>query len=248
MNIPELQKANGPNRANFWDNVRKTKTCWLWTGSVRRSHNKYIGKFGPHNAHRLSYEFHFGKIPNGHDICHICHHSLCVRPDHMYLAGTIPLRLKCNRGKNKVNFWDNANKTRTCWVWTGCVKNQRSKLKYGCFHRSVAAHRIAYEERHGKIPKGMCVLHKCDNSLCVNPDHLFLGTAADNVRDMCNKGRNSIMKGEDHPGAKINNKTARAIRRLRASGMLLKDIAARLGISRSIAKDVSVGRSWKHIS
>lgn len=75
-----------------------------------------------------------------------------------------------------------------CWIWLGSVGAGR----YGRIMvrgKRKQAHRVAYEAFKGLIPKGLCACHRCDVSLCVNPDHLFLGTQADNVRDCLAKGR-----------------------------------------------------------
>lgn len=79
-----------------------------------------------------------------------------------------------------------------CWLWSGAI-NGPSKRPYGQMRASgvkVRANRYAYESFVGQIPKGLYVCHRCDVSICVNPDHLFLGTPRDNVIDMMNKGRN----------------------------------------------------------
>ena len=85
--------------------------------------------------------------------------------------------------------------TSECWLWIGrrnSIHPKNGGQNYGRFDiggTSEAAHRIAYEHFVGKIPEGISVLHKCDNPPCVNPEHLFLGTYSDNIRDAYAKGR-----------------------------------------------------------
>jgi hypothetical protein len=87
-------------------------------------------------------------------------------------------------------FWAKVAKGDGCWEWTGCRHHQ---WRYGHFRKegkNVQAHRFSWELAHGRpVPDGMMVCHSCDNPPCVNPAHLFLGTAKDNVRDMLSKGR-----------------------------------------------------------
>lgn len=76
-----------------------------------------------------------------------------------------------------------------CWIWLGSVAGQ---MGYGMFvyrGRKIYAHRASYELWHGKIPDGLCVLHRCDEPTCINPDHLWVGTKGDNMRDCISKGR-----------------------------------------------------------
>jgi hypothetical protein len=88
-------------------------------------------------------------------------------------------------------FWAKVDKSGECWVWTGTTK-ERFGLRYGYFYangKNVRAHRLAAEMKHGPIPEGMVVCHRCDNPPCVRPDHLWIGTRSENQTDMWLKGR-----------------------------------------------------------
>ncbi len=106
-------------------------------------------------------------------------------------------------------FWDKVSKTDGCWLWNG----MRTHSGYGRFRiggKICRAHRIAWELVYGTIPEGIFVLHKCDNRVCVNPEHLFLGSHNDNMKDMVKKNRQAtgMQSGHyTHP-----ERTARGIR------------------------------------
>ena len=100
-------------------------------------------------------------------------------------------------------FWSRVEKQENgCWKWIG-AKFHRGYGRVNSGGKMLRANRVAYEISKGDIPVGMVVCHKCDVPLCVNPDHLFLGTIKDNVDDMIRKGRKNSERGEDRHCAKL---------------------------------------------
>ena len=115
-------------------------------------------------------------------------------------------------------------------------------------HVQVYAHRLAYELAHGPIPEGMYVMHSCDNPPCCNPNHLRIGTPADNARDRDEKGRARDPRGENAGTAKLSWEKVRAIReRWAAGGVSLAALGRRYGVSYTAISNVVTGRSWKEM-
>lgn len=92
-----------------------------------------------------------------------------------------------------------------CWIWTGSIRND-GYGRYPVNRQWKGAHRVAYELYKGPIPEGLLVRHKCDNPLCINPEHLELGTNKDNVWDMYLRGRGPDKSGENNPNYKHGNR------------------------------------------
>ena len=132
-----------------------------------------------------------------------------------------------------------------CWLWQGCGRaDGYGAVRFG--GKEYRTHRAAWILFRGKITHGMSVCHKCDTPACVNPDHLFLGTAADNVRDMTKKGRN--LRGEKHPLAKLTAKQVRRIKAMLAEDrMYMSEIAREFGVSPSTIRGIKDGRKWRHV-
>lgn len=138
----------------------------------------------------------------------------------------------------------------SCWEWTGPF----SKGGYGQFAYTHAdkrsAHRVAWELANGVIPDGLHVLHKCDNRKCVRPDHLFLGTAIDNIADMDAKGRRNSTarhKGETSPRSKLKNEDIKIIRELHSNGIKQNEIACKYNIHDSAISRIINKKRWGHI-
>lgn len=128
-----------------------------------------------------------------------------------------------------------------CLLWTGLL----DKKGYGRFWFDgaiIAAHRYAYFRKHGEIPEGIEICHRCDIPGCVNDEHLFPGTHADNMQDMCAKERNCF--GERHVIAKL---TDDAVREIRSSDQPISKLAEKFGVSISTASSARSGRTWRHV-
>lgn len=144
-------------------------------------------------------------------------------------------------------FWAKVKLTSSCWQWNGArFKHGYGQVRIG--KKLILAHRIAWTLTHRNGPGNLDVLHRCDNILCVRPDHLFLGTHADNMRDMAIKGRSS--RGEQHSSAKLTWVQVREMRKLfipghpEFGGMAF---AKKYGMDNSYISAIIRGRYWKEV-
>lgn len=133
-----------------------------------------------------------------------------------------------------------------CWLWTGAIMRKKGYGYITAAGMSLRAHRASYATFVGPIPQGMYVCHKCDVPSCVNPDHLFLGSPAENVADMMAKGRHSRCgpKGEAHGSAKL---TAADVIAIRGSTETAGVLAERFCVSPSAIFGVRGGHTWRHV-
>lgn len=161
-------------------------------------------------------------------------------------------------------FWRFVDKSNECWSWTGTT----FKGGYGKFSldgRKIQAHRFAWSMVHGRIPDGMVICHRCDNPSCVRLDHLFLGTISDNVNDALKKGRyygrvyrgmsrcrksptGRNSKGENNPGARLNEKQVKEIRELFESHTMTgKQLGALYGVGKWQIYRIVRREQWKDV-
>lgn len=142
-------------------------------------------------------------------------------------------------------FWEKVDRRGPddCWEW----KYPESR-GYGRFRwkgKRTGAHRVAYEIANGPIPEGMVVCHRCDNPMCCNPDHLFVGTDADNMRDKASKGR--ACKGSKNANAALTEKKVRALLFLYEGGFSQDDLAEVFDTTRVNVRHIVNKRTWKHV-
>ena len=160
----------------------------------------------------------------------------------------------------EVRFWMKVNKTEYCWLWLA----RKDKDGYGRFYwnkKQRGAHRIAYMLSTGNYPPDdLVVCYKCDNPSCVNPEHLFLGTVSDNIKDKVSKkrtacgnnnGKNTHPEsrsfGIKNPNAKFTDEMIRQIREMYKKIKSHRKIAQHFGVVKSTISSILNGKTWTHI-
>ena len=127
------------------------------------------------------------------------------------------------------------------WEGYGYIAEKQGGKKY------LLVHRVSWVIHNGPIPDGLFVLHKCDNGECSRPDHLFLGTQAENNRDRKKKGRNGDIRGARGPNVKLTERQVLEIRSMRARSVTISTVAKHFNICISTVKRIMNGRIWSHL-
>jgi hypothetical protein len=134
-----------------------------------------------------------------------------------------------------------------CFVCTSHKPSTSGYPQVNYYKTTGNAHRVVYQEMFGSIPSGLVVRHKCDNKMCINPEHLELGTIQDNNNDVDERGLR--LRGEQVPVSKLNEQEVKEIKRLFEDKRLaLKDLSKMFGVSPSTLCDIKMGRTWKHVT
>lgn len=146
-------------------------------------------------------------------------------------------------------FWDRVRKTGSCWIWEGHISpSGHGTVEFNGQH--TGAHRMAWRLLKGPIPDGLNVLHHCpikDNPACVNPDHLYLGTIADNNRDAWTRGQQRPNCGEKQGGAKLTSKDVLWIRCNCPHRVSIKEAACQFNVAPQTIYYVVNLKSWRHL-
>jgi hypothetical protein len=185
-----------------------------------------------------------------------------MRTDPKFCSNTC--RLKSARGKYKTFNWDvaleqeridhlkkyfekNVIRTNGCWDW----KTKGSGDKYPrldpCRNLpKIQLNRFSWKLHFGDIPAGMNVCHKCDNTRCSNPDHLFLGTTLDNIKDKISKKRHPF--GKTHGMAKLDDIKVKEIKKLLSIGVTMTRIAKDFKVNIGTISKIKLNKTWKHLN
>jgi len=214
--------------------------CWIWTGKLTRGKGQVAVDGTTVTAHGAAWIAFRGPIPAGHRLVHTCCKTNCVNPDHLELQLIASTKV---RDKDFIKASTDVDEATGCWNWKLRLNGNGYPIlsSWKCTH---LMHRVSYEVFSGNSAEGLVVCHKCDNPKCVNPDHLFAGTQADNLKDMDRKGRGRF-RGEYHKGAKLNNGAVLAIRNDQRD---IAVIASEYGVSKKTIRLVKTRERWGHVS
>lgn len=241
----------------FWRKVDKSSIhngCWYWTASKdQRGYGTFRVKGKSVMPHRFIYIMTYGNVDPELDVKHICRNKSCVNPNHLNTAHKGPPKglTAWNKGKGRPaeeRFWRFVHKPTNlsdCWIWNGHI----SRDGYGSFTPykiPIRAHRFMYQLVHGPIPPRMLVCHKCDNPICVNNSHLFLGSNSDNMKDAVSKGRKKGKRGSDNPLAKLVEGQVLKIRSLKDI-LSCRQVAEIFHISHQLVSSIQTKKAWSHI-
>lgn len=207
---------------------------------------------------------HCNRVPR---VCAYCGASLSVLPSRTNHGRPIYCSTACQRlgqqaraaAEAPARFWARVEKTEGCWLWHGPVNPYSGYGWFTLFGKHVSAHRYSWQLEHGPIPEGLNVCHNCDvnypvrdwtNRRCVRPDHLFLGTQADNLLDMRTKQRGyppPHLAGVANARSKLSEADVIAIRERYSPGAITYAmLAEEYGVSIAAIRFVARGLTWQH--
>jgi hypothetical protein len=232
--------------------VGNENDCWNWLGYINISgygtfvyydENKTQLSIQPSH---LMYKLYYSYYDYIRKIYYRCGNKLCCNPLHLSINKRDKKFIIDEKTLNR--FWRKAiiKDKDSCWEWIG-AKNRKG---YGTIYfdgKVRKAHRVSYVLTYGDILGDLCVLHKCDNPSCVNPNHLFIGTVKDNSDDMILKERDYHPEGELQPISKLKEKDVYEIIELIKNNYSYPYIGKLYDVSPNTINAIANGFTWKYI-
>lgn len=212
--------------------------CWLWKGLTGKTGQPIFVYDGREYSARMYSLYMVGKDPSHTKPIPICGTKLCINPDHLLFG-------------DEARFWSKVEKTNDCWNWIGGKNDEGyGKFSVGRGKIHTNAHRYSYELHYSVAPGEMMVCHHCDNTSCVNPQHLYLGTALDNSRDRHKRGRANSPVGSRSSLSKLKEADILSIRNeIPFNGIEEKvnELASLYNVKPGTIYDILRRKRWKHI-
>lgn len=229
-----------PNcEADFWRKVDRSKgpnECWPWLGFRAKNEGRFSLKGKLIAAHIAAYRYAVGSLPKGTNISHSCNDRYCCNPAHL-----IPFQkysAEEQEARSMASLIEAVDKSpEGCWLFTK-YKNAKGYGLTNYRGKTVSAHRLMWRLRFGPIPPGKHIRHICDTPACINPDHLLLGSHADNMADR--KERKRYFKA--YPKL-----TPAQVRSIRLSTDTTTALARKYAVREATIRMARTGRTWRKI-
>lgn len=244
-----VAKSEALSCDSFLDKVSKVGCCFIWNGKLRSSEPVFTYKGRKITVRQAMWEKTYGLVPHGKLVRQSCSSSRCINPDHLFITTRREEAKKfTGLGRRpgvslfeRMDGYTSLEPNTGCWLWAGAT-NDKGYAQIGLHGKTAKAAHVNYKRFKGFIPPDMVIRHTCDVRMCVNPDHLILGTQLDNIQDMIKRERHRFWSGELSPNSSLTNNDVQKIRSLYATGNFTQcEIGAFFNVASS-----TIGRIVRH--